>query len=438
MKSDSATIRIELWGSLIGAATWDEERRLAVFQYDPSFLGSGVELSPIRMKLRREPYDFPGLSSETFRGLPGLLAESLPDRYGTAVADRWYAATGRIPEDVHALRRLQTIGRSGMGALEFQPEELAPSPPRGGFDIETAYVLAAEVFEDATASAPRARDDAARITAEMLRPGMLAGGAKPKAVLLWKEGEGFSINEDDVGRGFQHWLIKFDGARAPRESGASSTEGRYGVIEYAYYKMAAAAGVDMAPSRLETIAGRRHFMTRRFDRTPAGGKILMQSLGAIAHYDYNRPGAYSYEQCLQIMRRLDLPAEDFEQQALRAFFNVVARNQDDHVKNIAFLMDRRGRWRLSPAFDMTFSFNPRSVWTGAHQMSLNDKRDRFERQDLVDFALKAGVKTGRANGLLDQVIDAVRAWGRFAEEAGLPAPRADAIASTFRTGSLAR
>ena len=429
-------LSIALWGRTIGAATWDAERRLAVFQYAPDFVASGIELSPIRMPLRHTPYDFPGLPGGTFHGLPGLLEDSLPDKYGTAILDRLYVSTGRIAEDVHSIARLQTIGRSGMGALEYEPEERLPQLPGNAFDIETAYVLANQLFDDSGRSDPQISGNADPFTLELLLPGMFAGGAKPKAVLLWHPELGYSTNDADVERGFEYWLIKFDASRPVKDREDPTIDGYYGVIEYCYYKMAKAAGIKMTPCRLQGIAGRRHFMTRRFDRTQSGGKVMMQSLGALTHYDYNRPGAYSYEQCLQVIRRLDLPTEDLEQQTLRTFFNVVARNQDDHVNNIAFLMDRRGQWRLAPAFDITFSYNPKSVWTGLHQMTLGGKRDRFTRQDLIDLALNAGFKTVQANKLLNRVIGAVKNWRTIAEENGLPAPYIDAVETKFRIADL--
>jgi len=431
MTKDEDSVAIKLWDRVIGAATWDEDRRLAVFQYDPEFVGSGIQIAPIRMPLRKAPYDFPALANATFRGLPGLLEDSLPDKYGNSVLDRWYTSEGRIADQIHSISRLRTIGRSGMGALEFYPEDKLPVPGAGSFDIETAYVLANQVFDGVdidAAGQPRSQS----LTLEMLVPGMFAGGAKPKAIVLWHPEEGYSLDPEDTAQGFEHWLIKFDASRPPRGGAPTNGDGQYGIIEYAYYKLARKAGIIMTPCRMEEIGGRRHFMTKRFDRTPKGGKLLMQSLGALAHFDYNRPGAYSYEQCLQVMRRLDLPAVDFEQQVLRAVFNVLTRNQDDHVKNIAFLMDKRGHWRLAPAFDMTFAYNKQSVWTGTHQMTLSNKRDGFERDDLMALARQAGIKTVQAKRLIGQVCEALGGWAQIAAEVSLDDTIARHIQAQFR------
>lgn len=254
---------------------------------------------------------------------------------------------------------------------------------------------------------------------DILRVGTSAGGARAKAVIAWNRETGeFRSGQTPSSDGFSPWLMKFDGVHGNKDRELADPMG-FGRIEYAYHLMAREAGIEMEDCRLHEEGGRAHFMTRRFDREPRGGKLHMQSLGAMMHFDFNVAGAYAYEQALWTIRRLELPAEDIEQQVLRAFFNVLARNQDDHVKNIAFLMDREGNWRLSPAFDVAYSYNPSGAWTGQHQMSLNGKRDGFELEDLVAFASVAGVKKTRANTILGQVAAAVSNWRRFAEQAGV-------------------
>ena len=262
-------------------------------------------------------------------------------------------------------------------------------------------------------------EDDRRAIEDILRVGTSAGGARAKAVIAWNQETGeFRSGQTPSSDGFSPWLMKFDGVHGNKDRELADPTG-FGRIEYAYHLMAGEVGIEMEDCRLHEEGGRAHFMTRRFDREPQGGKLHMQSLGAMMHFDFNVAGAHAYEQALQTIRRLELPVEDVEQQVRRAFFNVLARNQDDHVKNIAFLMNREGLWRLSPAFDVAYSYNPSGAWTGRHQMSLNGKRDGFELEDLVAFAGVAGVKKTRANAILDQVAAAVSNWRRFAEQAGM-------------------
>jgi len=415
------TARVILWGSDIGAVTWLSERGIGVFQYTPEFAQSGIEVSPLMMPLTDAPYEFPSLSRETFKGLPGLLADSLPDKFGSTLINAWLSRRGRDPGSFTPVERLCYTGTRGMGALEFKP--LMNDAPTASRTIEIAALvdLANRVLDDRIALEGKFSgvDDQQAIE-DILRVGTSAGGARAKAVLAWNPETGaFRSGQAPADRGFTHWLMKFDGVHGNRDKEVADPQG-FGRIEYAYYLMARAAGIDMEMCRLHEEGGRAHFMTKRFDRTDAGSKLHMQSLGALMHYDFNIAGGYAYEQALQAIRRLGLPMADIEQQVRRAFFNVVARNQDDHVKNIAFLMDRKGTWRLSPAFDMAYSYNPSGVWTGQHQMSLNGKRDGFDVDDLLAFSGAGGVKRAKAMAILSDVSAAVRGWARFARDAGVP------------------
>jgi len=219
-----------------------------------------------------------------------------------------------------------------------------------------------------------------------------------------------------AGAGFEYWLLKFDGVAGNKDKELEDPRS-YGAIEYAYSLMAKAAGVTMSECRLLSEHGRRHFMTRRFDRLEGGGKLHMQSLCALAHFDFNSPGAYAYEQALLIMRQLGLPAGAVEEQFRRMAFNIIARNQDDHVKNIAFLMDKAGNWSLSPAFDMSYSYNPTGIWTARHQMTMNGKRDEFTLADFRACARSASMKRGRAGSIVDEVRAAVMKWPDYAHTA---------------------
>ncbi len=420
--------RVVLWGSMIGAVTWLEDREIGVFQYSPDFLESGIQPSPLVMPLAEFPYEFPSLARNTFRGLPGLLADSLPDRYGNAVIDAWLASQGRTAASFHPVERLCYIGVRGMGALEFEPATLAPPESTHAIQVAGLVSLANRILDERTSLGGvfSGQDDSETIT-DILRVGTSAGGAWAKAILAWNPTTNeIRSGQFHPGTGFEHWLMKFDGITSTRDAQVSTPRG-YGRIEYAYHLMALDAGIEMTACRLYHEGGRSHFMTRRFDRTAQGGKLHMQSLGALAHYDYQQPASYSYEQAIEVIRRMQLPQKDVEQQVLRVFFNVVGRNRDDHVKNIAFLMDRRGEWRLSPAFDISYAWNPTGEWTSRHQMSINGKREGVEREDLLALATAAGIKKPRGSEILDRVIDAVHRWPRFAEAAGVPEKRVDEI-----------
>jgi serine/threonine-protein kinase HipA len=424
---------VRLWGRAIGAVSLEDGARAAAFQYVPAFLGSGIELSPITMPLSAQVFQFPSLPEASFHGLPGLLADSLPDKFGHALIDAWLATQGRRPESFNAIERLCYIGVRGMGALEFAP---AAGPPlRGSAKVNIGELvrLASEVLAHRaslqTSFAPGRRHEGLK---EILRVGTSAGGARAKAIIAWNPG----TNEVRSGQvkapaGFGYWLLKFDGVSANKDKELEDPLG-YTVIEYAYALMAAAAGIEMSECRLLEEGGRRHFMTRRFDRLSDGGKLHMQSLAALAHFDFNSAGAYSYEQAFNVIRRLGLPMRAREQQFRRMLFNVVARNQDDHVKNIAFLMDKAGAWSLSPAFDVTYAYNPAGLWTSRHQMSINGKTDDFGRDDFEAVARVAGLRRGGAESILGEVVHAVRDWPRYAAAAGVPAGQRDTIRAALR------
>lgn len=424
---------MNLWGSRIAAVSLEDGSDVAVFQYDPEFAASGIQVSPLVLPLATEPYTFPALSYESFRGLPGLLADSLPDRYGNALIDVWLARQGRTPESFNAIERLCYIGRRGMGALEFAPSRGPQETRSRDIEIDALVELASEVLahrEHLSGSfADTTREDALR---DILSVGTSAGGARAKAVIAWSpDTNAVRSGQVDAGPGFQYWLLKFDGVSGNKDKELEDPQG-YGAIEFAYSLMARTAGITMSECRLLEEGGRRHFMTRRFDRDDDGGKRHMQSLGALAHFDFNQAGAYSYEQALHVVRRLGLPMEAVEQQFRRMVFNVVARNQDDHVKNIAFLMDRDGSWQLAPAFDVTYAYQPSGRWTNQHQMSLNGKRDDFTVEDIRACAQAVSMKRGRAETILAEVAEAVSAWPSFASEVSVAEEQAARIQRAHR------
>ena len=422
-----------LWGRTIGAVSLEEGARIAAFQYTPAFLASGIELSPITMPLSRQVYQFPSLPQVSFHGLPGLLADSLPDRFGHALIDAWLATQGRLPESFNAVERLCYIGVRGMGALEFAPVKGPPLRRSAKLQVDELVLLASQVLTHRASLqvsfGPGQRHDGLQ---EILRVGTSAGGARAKAIVAWNRG----TNEVRSGQvkapaGFDYWLLKFDGVTANKDKELEDPQG-YTVIEYAYALMAADAGIEMSECRLLEENGRRHFMTRRFDRLSDGGKLHMQSLAALAHFDFNSAGAYSYEQAFDAIKRLGLSMHAREQQFRRMIFNIVARNQDDHVKNIAFLMDKAGAWSLSPAFDVTYAYNPTGLWTNRHQMTVNGKTDGFTREDFQAVAQAAGLKRGRPAAILAEVVDTVKDWPRYAGTAGVPGSQRDGIARTLR------
>lgn len=422
---------VNLWGRRIGAVSWDAGREVGIFEYDPAFLVAGVELSPLAMPVREGTYDFPALG-QSFMGLPGLVADSLPDRFGNLLIDAWLAENERSLESFNPVDRLGYVGARGMGALEYQPA-VHRGDRREEVEVARLVNLANRVLDERNRLSGRLGDTEG--LEDLLRVGTSAGGARAKAIVAWNRDTGkFRSGQVDAEAGFEHWILKFDGVTDNRDRELADPLG-YGRIEYAYHLMALAAGIEMCECRLQCEGGRTHFMTRRFDREfDTGGKIHMQSLAALRHFDYNDSGAYSYEQVIETIRELGLGMAVVEEQYRRTVFNLVARNQDDHVKNISFLMNRAGEWRLSPAYDVTYAYNRQGSRTGQHQMSLAGKRHSFERADLLRLAETSGLKVPRAARVIEEVLEAVADWPRFAAEAGVGKRDVQRIGKTHRLG----
>ena len=427
----NATVR--LWGREIGAVSWLDDRAIGVFQYMPDFVQSPFELAPIMMPRSPDPYEFPGLSRDAFKGLPGLLADSLPDKFGNALIDAWLVTQGRSAGSFNPVERLCYIGPRGMGALEFHPAIPKTSRRSQRLEIDALTRLANDVLNKRAdlAGVLNGEEDHETLQ-EILRVGTSAGGARAKAILAWNEKSGeFRSGQIKAGDGFSYWLMKFDGISNNRDKELADPQG-FGLIEYGFFLLARAVGIDMSECRVHHEGGRSHFMTRRFDRTASGQKLHMQSLAALRHYDFNAAGAYSYEQAVETIRLLGLPAYDIEQQFRRAVFNIFIRNQDDHVKNIAFLMNRKGEWRLSPAFDVSYAYNPNGSWTHQHQMSLSGKRDHFELSDLIRFGVFCDIKPKRAEEIVREIYEQVDNWLTYAEQAGVAEHSAQAIYNAMR------
>ena len=419
---------VYLWGTRIGTVAQESRSQAAVFTYEREFLRSGIEVSPLMMPLSERNYSFPGLRPESFRGLPGMLSDSLPDRYGTRLLERAFAERGREAESILAVERLCYTGSRGMGALEYRPEDSLVTSINESLDLDVLVRAASEVLSEREQLRASSSD-----IRQLISVGTSAGGARAKAVIAWNRETGDVRSGQIASRpGYEHWIVKFDGVTGNRDHGDKDDGTEFTRIEYAYHLMAVAAGIDMSECLLLRQAGKYHFMTKRFDRIgDSGEKLHMQTLGALAHYDFNDPGTNSYEQAAQVLYRLGMGKKEAEQLYRRMVFNVLARNQDDHVKNISFLMNRRGQWSLAPAYDVTFALDPDNYWLRRHQMSVNGKLDNITAEDLLASAGSMNLSAGRAKRILGEVADALAGWSRFAEEASVTESVMNAIRERF-------
>ena len=425
-------VEVKLWGTTIGALSMTEGEHTARFEYAPNFIEAGIEPSPIVMPVSRQIYSFP-LLSKSFHGLPGLFADCIPDKFGNKVIDAWLIRQGRLPESFTALERLCYTGNRGMGALEFLPLQGPDSLTDDSLDVENLRIFAAEVLNQRKSfSTKKLSKKSTKSFEEILRVGTSAGGARAKILIAYDETTGeMRSGQVATAPNFGYWLLKLDDVEQNGDKENADLFG-YGAIEYTYSQMAKLAGIDMTECKLYECAGHRHFMTKRFDRLAGGKKLHYQSLCGLAHYDFNMPGAYSYEQALDIIKRLGLGYDPLEEMYRRAVFNICARNQDDHAKNIGFLMDKSGAWKLAPAFDMTYAYNPQGLWTGSHQMTFNGKRDNFSLDDFKAVAKFAGLRQGRYKKILAEVKSAVAAWPELAKQNDVPIKIIRAIAAVQR------
>jgi serine/threonine-protein kinase HipA len=422
----------------VGALSFDTEKGTSAFQYTPKFLNSGIELSPIHMPLSDRIFSFPGLDYEAFRGLPGLLADSLPDDFGNAVLNAWVASRGESVSDITPLQRLKYTGKRGMGALTFKPAtQLKNLNTSHKIEIASLVKIAQEVLDgrgnyQIELPADGQEDKEAMLT--LLSVGMSAGGARPKAVLAFNDDfTQVRSGQVETPNDFEHYIVKFDGVTEHRSDKQSFGDPQgYGAMEYVYSIMARSCGIDMMPCNLLSEGPRRHFMTKRFDRE-GNHRIHFQSLNGLAHVSYKKPGEYSYAELFGVARGLNLPAKSAEQLFRRMIFNVVARNHDDHSKNFAFVFDENRGWGLAPAFDVAFSFKPGSKWVNSHWMTINGKRDGFERKDFYSFqSLSPLFSKRKIDKILNEIITSVSRWPDLAREHGVPAAFAQFIADNLR------
>ena len=421
----NTSAQVLLWGKRIGIVSQRDGAPCAEFVYDPEFIGIGLEPSPLMMAVGQGVYSFSHLSERSFHGLPGMLADSLPDKFGNSVIAVWLQSQGRRPDSLSPIERLCYTGTRGMGALEYVPALLDEDDEAQVVEVESLAALANDVLKARTDARAELHPDTTKY-ASILKVGSSAGGARAKALIGWNEATGeVRSGQVKLPEGFGYWLIKFDGLDGNGDKEGDDAKG-YGRIEYAYHLMAKAAGIEMTECRLWQ---KRHFMTRRFDRLADGGKLHVQTLGALAHYDFNIPRLYSYENALAITRQIVHDARDLAQLFRRMVFNVLAWNCDDHVKNISYTMDRAGEWRLAPAYDECYAYNPNGAWTSAHQMTVNGKTSGITDDDMIACSREANLSASKARKIIGAVREAVARWRSFADKAGVKPAHADAIAA---------
>lgn len=421
---ENRMVKVNLWGSPIGYLS-QMNNGLIGFQYDEAFITSGIEVSPLKMPLSTRTYSFPALPEQTFKGLPGMVADSLPDKFGNIIIQKYLKSLGREEDSLSVLERLCYTGKRGMGALEYEPD-IDIGCVSNKIDIDALTKLAAEILSERESFRIR-HDD--KMIAQLMQSSSSVGGARAKTLIAWNsKTDEIRSGQINAGAGYEYWLFKFDNIKDNKDKDIEPDDGEYTKIEYAYYLMAKASGIEMTDCRLYKKNGLSHFMTKRFDRIgEKGEKLHMQSLCALAHMDFNMPREYSYNEAFRVMRDLRLPHHDFVQLYKRMIFNEYAKNYDDHTKNIAFLMDKNGVWSLAPAFDMTFSYRKDSVWVCEHQMLINGKSADIKKEDLLAAAIDAGIKKGEATAYEEQVLGAISKWLSFAETAGLSEEKAEKI-----------
>jgi serine/threonine-protein kinase HipA len=425
-----STAYVNIWNKRVGAIAWDDSSGLASFEYEPSFLENNWDLAPLKMPIygtKKQEFSFPELrGTSTFKGLPGLLADVLPDKYGNSLINAWLASNGRPSDSMNPVELLCFIGQRGMGALEFEP--VLPKANNGPTKIELNSLIhiAQEILLGRQNFNANLSSDEAKALSDILKIGTSAGGARAKAVIAFNTNTNeIRSGQADAPKGFTHWLLKFDGV-TDQQIGTSAG---YGRVEMAYYLMAKEAAIEMTECILLEENDRAHFMTKRFDREHGKGKLHVQSFCAIAHYDFNEITSFSYEQLFETMRSMRLSYSYAEQLYRRMVFNVMARNCDDHTKNFSFIMDKTGQWKLAPAFDVCHSYRPGSSWVSQHSLSINGKRMDITRNDLLKVAEKMNIK--KADAIIEQVRAAVSKWNDFAAQTNVKKELKEAISKTL-------
>lgn len=412
----NTTAEIYLWGTRIGIIHQDLDKSFASFEYDEKFINSNIEISPIMMPLSNIVYEFPALTGEPFFGMPGLVVDSLPDSFGNAVIEQWLASQEKSITNFTAIDRLCYMGKRGMGALEYVPASYEIGDINENINVSEMVKFASDVLNRRKSITLNAQE--ALTYSQLVQVGSSAGGARAKVLIAWNEKTNeIKSGQVSLDKDFDYWLMKFDNVSKNGDHGLEDVP-EYTLIEYAYYKMALDAGIIMNECRIYNNAGENHFMTKRFDRNE-GKKIHMQSLGAMAHISYKEPRLCSYEMAAAYMREMNLPMADIEQFFSRMVFNCIAVNHDDHVKNISFLMDRNGKWRLSPAYDVTYSYDDTNIWLSAHQMTVNGKKSGINLMDLLETGEKMGLKKRKCMDIISKIGLVVSNFEEYANEANI-------------------
>ena len=422
------TAFVNMWNQRVGAVAWDESDGTATFRYDPEFTKTGLDLSPVVMPLdETRNYRFPDhRNQETFKGLPGLLADALPDKYGNALINQWLIRNNRPANSINPVETLCFIGERAMGALEFEPATPTHTGQSVKLELSELIDITSNILSGRQAFLANLEPDQEKAMQAILKIGTSAGGARAKALIaVNRKTKEIRSGQARIPEGFDHYLIKFDGV----EDEQFGSSWGYGRVEMAYYKMALDAGINMMESELLEENGRAHFMTKRFDRMQGQAKTHVQSFCAMRHYDFKDIALYSYEDLFETMRLLVLPYPQAEQLYRRMVFNVIARNCDDHTKNFAFCMNRKGEWSLAPAFDVCHAYRPSSTWVHQHCLSINGKRNRIERSDLRAVASRMNIK--KPDDLIDQVDEVIGRWRDYAQEQRVEPELMEAIESTL-------
>ncbi len=428
------TALVKIWGELAGAVAWDENTGYATFEFDSKFKNRNWDLAPLQMPINSASNDFsfPALRKkteaelDTFKGLPGLLADALPDRYGNDLINMWLAKEGRPLNSMNPVEMLCFIGSRGMGALEFEPVIIKENKRTFSVEIDNLVGIAQQMLSKREAFNTNLRKDDEKAMMEILKIGTSAGGARPKAVIAYNKKSGeVKSGQTNAPKEFEQWLIKLDGV-SDVQLGASKG---YGRVEMAYYKMATACGIDMMPSKLLEENNRAHFMTKRFDREGNDTKYHIQSFCALKHFDFNLVASFSYEQLFQTMRELKLPYPVAEQMFRRMVFNVCARNCDDHTKNFAFRLKKDGAWELAPAYDLCYAYRPNSKWVSQHALSINGKRENILKEDLLKIG--KSIKNKKAKQVIEEISDTVNQWKNFANSVNVDTKLRDEIEKTL-------
>ncbi|MGE0932146.1 type II toxin-antitoxin system HipA family toxin [Peijinzhouia sedimentorum] len=427
--------QVKIWGELAGAVRWDVEQQLGYFQYDPKFLQKGWDLAPIKMPIANGSriYSFPelrigrGQTEDTFKGLPGLLSDALPDKYGNRLINIWLAQQGRPEDSMNPVEKLCFIGSRAMGALEFEPAQIKTSKNSFALELDSLVDIAKRILNEREAFLTNIGKDEEKAMMEILKIGTSAGGARPKAIITYNQKtKEVRSGQGKVPKGFEHWLIKLDGVSG-EQFGESSGWGR---VEYAYYLMAKECGITISESKLLEENGRAHFMTKRFDRED-NIKHHIQSLCGLQHYDFNDMNGYSYEQVFQTMRLLRLSYPEAEEMFRRMVFNVLATNYDDHTKNFSFILKKGEAWRLAPAYDLCFSFDAGNHWVNKQTLSVNGKRLGITKADLMTIAKDNNIKKGEK--IVNDINLVVKSWSAYAKQASVRTDLQERIRQNLNT-----